>query len=337
METILSELRSLCSADNNTIFRVATELIKPYVDEIQQDAMGNILAWRFADIDGAPTVMLEAHIDEIGFMVTHIDERGFVFVSPIGGVDKRILSAQRVMIYGDEPILGVFSSVPPHLATKDAKIADISEMAIDTGLDAEIAKKKIPLGSHVNFVPNFCSLNQSVVSSKGLDNRSGMAAVLHCLRKLSKRHVNVAVAFCVQEELGCRGAEVAARIIHPDYALVTDVSFALTINANVRCCGEMRKGAMLGISSVLGESLRRELDDLANKNNIPYQYEVMAETTGTNADHISIAGSGVRTALISIPLRYMHTPVEMVDISDIAAVGDLMASWINEKGVQINE
>ncbi len=336
METMLSELRSLCCADNDAIFHVAAELIKPYVDEIQQDAMGNLLAWRRADNDGAPTVMLEAHLDEIGFMVTHIDERGFVFVSPAGGVDKRVLCAQRVTIYGNEPIIGVFSSVPPHLATSDGKLADVTEMSIDTGLDGKTANEMIPLGSRVGFLPNFRALNQSVVTSKGLDNRSGMAAVLHCLRNLKTRGVTVAVAFCVQEELGCRGAEVAARIIRPDYALVTDVSFAATADSDVRRCGEMRKGVMLGISPVLDEELRRELDNLAKKGDIPYQYEVMAETTGTNADCISTTGHGVKTALISIPLRYMHTPVETVDMQDIAAVGDLIAAWINEKGAQIN-
>lgn len=340
MTTIIEDLNKLCCAAGCAgqceIVKTAMELLRPYVDEIKQDAMGNILASRHADSPNAPVVMLEAHLDEIGFLVSHIDERGFIFVSPVGGVDKRILAAQKVIIYGKQPFHGVFSSVPPHLSAGDNKPPEITDMAIDAGLDAEAARELIPLGSRVGFVPNFTKLNERVISSKSLDNRSGMAAVLHCLRKLENRRVNVAVAFCVQEELGCRGAAVAARQIRPDAAIVTDVSFALTKDADARHCGEMHKGVMIGISPVLDDGMQQELCDLAEDCHIPHQLEVMAEATGTDADSISTACCGIKTALLSIPLRYMHTPVETIDISDVAAVGDLMAAWIKTKGAQTN-
>ncbi len=341
MTTIIEDLNRLCCAagcaGQGEIAETATELLRPYVDEIVQDAMGNILASRRADRPDAPTVMLEAHLDEIGFLVTHIDERGFIFVAPAGGVDKRVLTAQKVIIYGKQPYFGVFSSVPPHLSGGEDKLPEITDMAIDAGLDAETAREMIPLGSRVAFVPNFTKLSQTVVSSKSLDNRSGMAAILHCLRKLSDRCVNVEVAFCVQEELGCRGAAVAARQICPDAAIVTDVSFALTKDSDPRHCGEMHKGVMIGISPILDDGMRHELCDLAESCHIPHQLEVMAETTGTNADVISTSCCGVKTALLSIPLRYMHTPVETIDVSDVAAVGELMAAWIELKGAQKDE
>lgn len=341
MTTIIEDLNELCCAagcaGQGEIIKSAFELLRPYVDVIDQDAMGNIIASRRADVPGAPTVMLEAHLDEIGFLVTHVDERGFVFVAPAGGVDKRVLAAQKVVIYGKQPIYGVFSSVPPHLSDGEDKLPDITDMAIDAGLDAEAAKELIPLGSRVGFMPNFTRLDKDVVSSKGLDNRSGMAAVLRCLRNLKDRRMNVVIAFCVQEELGCRGAAAAARGIQPDYAIVTDVSFALTKDADARHCGEMHKGVMIGISPILDDEMHRELRDLALRRDIPHQLEVMAQTTGTNADIISASCCGIKTALLSIPLRYMHTPIEIVDVCDVAAVGDLMAAWIEEKGAQKHE
>lgn len=341
MTTIIEDLNKLCNAPGcagqDGVVEQAIALLRPYVDEIEQDAMGNILAVRNADFPDAKTVMLEAHLDEIGFLVTHIDERGFIFVAPAGGVDKRVLSAQNVIIYGKQLFRGVFSSVPPHLSAGEEKLPDIADMAIDAGLDAETAKQQIPLGSRVGFAPNFTMLNDTVVSSKSLDNRSGMAMILHCLRQLKRRDVKVVVAFCVQEELGCRGAAAAARKIQPDHAIVTDVSFALTRDADPRCCGEMRKGAMIGVSPVLDEKMSDSLRDLANERSIPYQSEVMAEATGTNADAISASCFGVKTALLSIPLRYMHTPVETVDVTDIVAAGDLMAAWIEQKGAQNDE
>ena len=149
--------------------------------------------------------------------------------------------------------------------------------------------------------------------------------------------MNVAVAFCVQEELGCRGAAVAAKRINPDYAIVTDVSFAHTQDSDARKCGEMRKGAMIGISPVLDVQLTDDLKTIAAQRSINHQFEVMSESTGTDADNISVSGCGVRTALLSIPLRYMHTPVETVDVTDVAAVGELMAAWIEQKGAQSDE
>ena len=341
MTTILDDLKKLCAvagcAGQDDIVSVAKELLSSYVDEINVDGMGNVIAFRRADSPDAKTVMLEAHLDEIGFLVTHVDERGFVFVAPVGGVDKRVLTAQKVIIHGNKPFFGVFSSVPPHLSKGEDKLAEITDMAIDTGLDADVARAQIPLGSRVTFMPNFTMLNDSVVSSKSLDNRSGMAAILHCLRQLDHRDVNVAVAFCVQEELGCRGATVAAKKIQPDYAIVTDVSFALTHDADARCCGRMRDGVMIGISPVLDAELSDSLHALAEEQGILHQSEVMSRSTGTNADVISCSCFGVRTALLSIPMRYMHTPIETVDVSDIAATGDLMAAWIRKKGACIDE
>ncbi|MBQ4612939.1 MAG: M20/M25/M40 family metallo-hydrolase [Clostridia bacterium] len=342
MNTIDRELELLCSApgcaSQGGVVEQAIKLLTPLVDEIEQDALGNILAVRHAESSEAKTVLLEAHMDEIGFMVTSIDENGYLFVAPIGGVDKRTVATQPVVVYGKENCYnGVFCSVPPHLKKESYTLPEITDTAIDVGMDKETAGIRIPLGSRVGFAPNYTHLNGSVVSSKSLDNRCGMAAVLHCLRQLKSRRVRVAVSFSVQEELGCRGAAVAARKISPDYAVVTDVSFALSHDADARKCGRMRKGAMIGFSPVLDKQMSEQFVLLARDQAIEYQLEIMAETTGTDADVISVSGMGVRSALLSIPLRYMHTPVESVDLSDVKAVGDLMAAWIEWKGALADE
>ena len=336
MDQIKRDLQALCTAEGvggqTAVADVAVQLLKPFVDEVKVDAMGNVLGVRHADHDDAPTLMLEAHLDEIGFLVTHIDDNGFVYTAPAGGIDKRAITAQPVIVFGDKPYHGVFCSTPPHLSGKDGELPDVSKCGIDVGLSGEEAKKHIPLGSRVSYAPHFTELNETVVSSKALDDRAGIAAILHALRGINdgKYGVNIAVAFCVQEELGCRGVTPAARHLQPSHAIVTDVSFALTPDADPRKCGKLGKGAMIGISPILSNDMTNKLLELAKTNDIPYQYEVMGGSTGTDADRVSISLTGVFTALLSIPQRYMHTPIETVDVRDIASVGDLMAAYIRE-------
>ncbi len=337
MNELKKELFQLCSAAGvagmQEVVAVATDLLKPLVDEVFTDAMGNVLGIRHSKAPDAPTIMLEAHLDEIGFLVTHIDGNGFVFVAGAGGIDGRVLTAQEVLVYGDEVYRGVFCSTPPHLSGKDGELPELSKRGIDVGMCAEEAKQHIPLGSRVMFLPSYCELNENVVSGKALDDRAGMAAILHCLRKLDDTcPMNVAVAFCVQEELGCRGSDPAARRLQPDCAIVTDVSFALTPDGDPNKCGKLGKGVMIGVSPILDGDMTDKLLALAKEQEIPYQYEVMGGGTGTDADHISGCLYGIPTALLSIPQKYMHTPVEVVDLRDVAAVGDLMAAYICKGG-----
>lgn len=333
MKHIKQDLMTLCNAEGvggqSGIVEAAVALLRPFVDEVEVDAMGNVLGIRHADHEDAPTLMLEAHLDEIGFLVTHIDDNGFVYTAAAGGIDKRVITAQPVIVFGDKPYYGVFCSTPPHLS-KDGELPDIGQCGIDVGLSGEEAKKHIPVGSRVSYAPHFTELNDHIVSSKALDDRAGMAAILHCLRKIGdgKHGVNIAVAFCVQEELGCRGVTPAVRRLQPTNAIVTDVSFALTPDADPRKCGKLGKGVMIGISPILSDSA--VLVDLAKENSIPYQYEVMGGATGTDADRVTVSLMGIPTMLLSIPQRYMHTPVETVDVRDIAATGNLMAAFIGK-------
>ena len=337
MKRIVQDLEKLCTAagvgGQDEVVRIAADLLTPLVDKVETDAMGNVIGYRYGVVTDAPTVMLEAHLDEIGFLVTHIDDNGFVYTGAAGGIDRRVLTGQEVIVYGETAYRGIFCSVPPHLSGKDNELPELGKWGIDLGLSGEEAKRAIPLGSRVAFAPHFCMLNDTVVCSKALDDRAGMAAILHCLRHLPPIcPVNVAVAFCVQEELGCRGADPATRRIRPAEAVVTDVSFALTPDADPNQCGKMGEGVMIGISPILDQTMTKTMLDLAKDKGIPYQTEVCPGGTGTDADHITACMCGVPGALLSIPQRYMHTPVETVDVRDVAAVGDLMAAYIANGG-----
>jgi len=337
MLQIKQDLEQLCNAagvgGQTAIVEVAKQLLTPYVDKVETDAMGNVLGYRYCDNPNAPTIMLEAHLDEIGFLVTHIDDKGFVYVAAAGGIDRRVLAAQEVDVYGNDVYRGVFCSVPPHLSGKDNELPELGKWGIDVGMTADEAKAHIPVGSRVTFAPHFCAINENIVCSKALDNRAGMAAILHCLRQLNESlDMNVAVAFCVQEELGCRGADPATRRIQPDEAIVVDVSFALTPDADPNHCGKMGEGVMIGISPILSNKMTTKLLNLADSNDISSQNEVTGGGTGTDADHITGCLYGVPGALLSIPQRYMHTPIETVDLRDVASVGDLMAAYIHEGG-----
>ena len=340
MERIKNDVLALCSASGaagqTAVTAVCRELLADLVDTVEVDPMGNVLAVRHSSHPESSTLLLEAHLDEIGFMVTHIDDGGFVHVAAAGGVDERVLTAQPVTVHGDREYPGVFCSTPPHLAGKDSELPELSERGIDVCLTADEARRHIPLGSRVTFTANLRELDGGRVCGKAMDDRVGIAAILHCLRQLPKNvPVNVAVAFCVQEELGCRGCVPAVRRLQPDAAIVTDVSFGLTSDATPHTCGKMGEGVMIGISPVLHTGMTDRLQELASERAIPQQTEVMGGTTGTDADQISKALLGIPTALLSIPLRYMHTPNETVDLADVAAVGDLMAAYICEGGVAL--
>ncbi len=331
-------LKELCfSAGVNGVddaSKTAERYLSQYTRDIHRDALGNV--WGFLPSKpNAPTVLLEAHIDEIGFTVSFIDEHGFLHLSACGGVDNRTLSGTSVTVLTQPPINGVFCAVPPHLSQKDEKLPELSERGVDVGMTKEEAKARIPLGTPVVFTPHFeCLLNDNVCA-KALDNRAGVVAVLQALEYLKDKElpVRLAVAFCVQEELGLRGSRTAAFSIRPDSAVSVDVSFAHTPDADKRECGVLGKGVMLGMSPALDSDITNTLRQLANENNIPYQYEVMGDSTGTDADIIGITAEGVPTSLLSIPLRYMHTPVEMVSLQDIDATAKLLSAFVLKGGV----
>ena len=278
--------------------------------------------------EGKYTLMLEAHIDEVGFVVTDIDDKGFLTVKNCGGIDLRSLPARAVTVRGKEKVTGVFCATPPHLGGV-TEYDDISALKIDTLL-GEKAKEVISVGDFVTFNTKAADLCGSCITGKSLDNRAGVVCLLELAKRLSGKKLpfNIVFAFTDQEELGCRGAGTAAFCVSPDEAIVLDVSFADAPDVPSNDCGKLSGGAMIGMSPILDKSISKKLVSIAKENNMPYQTEVMGGRTGTNGDVISISKSGVKTGLVSIPLRNMHSDVEIIDINDIENVCDLLEKYI---------
>ncbi|MBQ8739952.1 MAG: M20/M25/M40 family metallo-hydrolase [Clostridia bacterium] len=278
------------------------------------------------------TLMLEAHIDEVGFVVTDVDDSGFVTVKNCGGIDLRMLPSRTVRIHGKEDVVGVFCATPPHLGGPK-EYDDISALKIDTLL-GEKAKEIISVGDFVTFNQKAATLQGDRITGKSLDNRAGVACLLELASRLYGKTLpfNVVFAFTDAEELGCRGAKTAAFSISPDEAIVLDVSFADAPDVPSNDCGKLSGGAMVGMSPILDKAISKKLVSVAKENNMPYQTEVMGGRTGTNGDVISISKSGVKTGLVSIPLRNMHTDVEIIDIKDIENVCDLLLKYILKGG-----
>lgn len=234
---------------------------------------------------------------------------------------------------GKEEIKGIISTLPPHLQTADdeKKVPDISEISVDIGMSREDAVKVISPGDTVTFRRKFTQLLGTQVSSNCLDDRAGVAAILLSLELLKNLPIKITVMFSSQEELGTRGAKAGSFGKDVDEAISVDVSFGYTPGCKKEDCGTVGKGPMIGASPILNNKISKQLIDIAQSSNIPYQIEVMSGKTGTNADIISISECGIKCGLISIPLKYMHTPVELVDVKDIENVSRIISAYVKEK------
>ncbi len=329
IKEILFKLSDAVSIGNITdASQIAFEELSKYAKTLQNGI--NVIGEIKGESDY--TLMLEAHIDEVGFVITDVDPDGFLTVKNCGGIDLRALSSRTVAIHGKEKVTGVFCATPPHLGGPK-EYDDISALKIDTLL-GEKAKDIVSIGDLVTFNQKAATLCGGRVTGKSLDNRAGVACLLLLAERLSDKKLpfNIAFAFTDAEELGCRGAKTAAFSISPDEAIVLDVSFADAPDVPSNDCGKLSGGAMIGMSPILDKGISKTLISIAKENDMPYQTEVMGGRTGTNGDVISISKSGVKTGLVSIPLRNMHTDVEIIDIKDIENVCDLLERYVLKGG-----
>lgn len=307
-----------------------------YTDTVYRDVLGNVVALVRRPEPGQPHLLLDAHLDEIGLIVTGIEPGGFLRVAGCGGVDRKVLLAQEVAVHGKQTLDGVVASQPPHLAakSKEQKNPTVEELLIDTGLEDAHLRELVPLGSRVSFLAKPKTLLGDRVSSKSLDNRAGVAAVCFALELLRgcELQCGLSVLFAVQEETGEQGAKTGAFDLQPTTSISVDVSFGKTPDLPDHQCGVLGKGVMIGMSPTLTASVSQRLEALAIREQIPYQLEVMGGPTSTNADALGLTRGGIATGLCSIPLRYMHTPAELISLSDLEAVGRLLAVYAKEEG-----
>ncbi|MBQ9850634.1 MAG: M20/M25/M40 family metallo-hydrolase [Clostridia bacterium] len=329
-------LEALCSAKGvsgaeNEAAVAVSEMLGRFMP-VKTDALGSVTGRKEGK---GPHILLDAHLDQIGLIVTAIDDSGFLKFAKCGGADRRVLAAAEVTVHGRENIFGVVTSTPPHLAKPDdaTKALPFDEMAIDIGMKKEEAEKLVSLGDRVTFNGKYLPLLGNRVSSPSIDDRAGVAAVLRCLEILEEKGVdcNLSVMFSVQEETGGSGAQTSAFTAKADEAIAVDVSFASAPSVSSEKYASLGKGTMIGFAPSLDYKMSRTLESIAKRENIPYQPEVMGGKTGTNCDEIQVSGRGVRTALLSVPLRNMHTACEVCDLDDIENTARLMAEYITER------
>ena len=317
----------------------AIAVAKKYLDNIAEtttDNNGNLYAV-FGNKNAEKTILLDAHIDRIGFMVTDIDENAFVKVDKCGGIDVRTLQDSELVLQNDSSISGIVCCLPPHLSDgKEDKAAPISKTWVDFGMPYGEVAKHIKIGDLLTYKTSPKTLLSNRISSSALDDRCGVAALIRCAELLSDASdlkYKIVILLSSQEETYGTGAKTGAYKIDANEAIAVDVSFASQPDiTGMYSKIELSKGPMICISPILNKPMSDKLTEIAKKLNIPYQLEPISGITGTNADHISVSKSGVKTAVVSIPQKYMHTPAEVIDTDDVENTARLIAEYIKNGG-----
>lgn len=316
----LTECNSVSGAEKEIRELIKSE-VEDYADEIKEDALGNLIVRKKGN---GKKIMLAAHMDEIGVMVTFVDDKGFLRFAPVGGLYVKDLSGRRVIFKnGTVGVVGL---------EETAGERTIKKMFIDIGAkDKEDALKYVNIGDTACFCGEFYERDGKVIS-KALDNRAGCYVLIEALKNCPKTENDLYFVFTTQEEVGLRGAKTSAFGIMPDFALAVDVTDTGDLPESEVMEVSLGKGAAVKVmdSSVMCScEVRSVLIELAKKNNIPYQIEVLT-FGGTDAGVIHLTGAGVKTGGISIPTRFIHSPSEMVDMNDLKACVELTKAFIIE-------
>jgi endoglucanase len=274
-------------------------------------------------------------------IVTDIDKGGFLRFSGIGGIDDRILPAQEIIVHGKRDITGVIGAKPPHLikSSEQKKAPKMKEMYIDTGLSKKDVDELISVGDLITYKNCWTDMQNSVISSKSLDDRAGVAVMYEVLKMLSNtlHNCELICTATVQEEMGCRGATMSTYINNPDIGIAIDVCHGNMSGADKESTYPLGKGPAIAVGPNIHPKLSEKLIEIAKKCNIAYQIDVEEGNTGTDAWTMQIARSGIPTLLISIPLKYMHTTVETVDMKDINNSALLIYNFITNLGEDMEE
>ena len=307
---------------------------RQFATEVRGDVAGNSIA--VVNPDGAPTIMLDGHIDEIGVIVQYIDDEGYVHISPIGGWDPQVLVAQRIRFLGAEgDVLGVIGKKPIHLMKPDdrEKASKITDLWVDIGASNKAeAEERLAVGDPGVIDSRTLDFPNNRVVSRSIDDRIGAFVVLEALRRYAEKpgKARVVAVATTQEEIAYHGggALVCASCLNPQMAIVVDVTFA-TDHPGIekKELGDHRigSGPVISRGALISPVVFRLLTQTAKSNQIPYTVHAVGRDTSTNADAIHIAREGVATALVSIPNRYMHSPNEMVSLEDVDRTAELLA------------
>ena len=317
--------------------RVWLDYAKQFSDETFSDAYGNCVA--VLNKGGGQRIMLAAHADEIAMAVNYIDDNGFIYVRKMGGIDAAITKAQRIFIHTrNGAVKGVVGNVAPHLTSKegDTKPPKIHEIFIDIGVsNRKEAEKIVRIGDPITLADEFDILRGDLAVARAFDNRIGTFAVAETLRLLKESKVKLNYEVCavsnVQEEVGLLGARQIAYSLKPDIALVVDVTHATdypTVSKTQHGDTRIGSGPAITHGGCNHPEVVKRLEEVAAKKKIPLQHEAMSNTSGTDTDVIFWTRGGIASALISLPNRYMHSPVEVVSLKDLEMIPQLMAAFV---------
>lgn len=299
--------------------------------EVREDRLGNLIALKKGEgPEPRPKVMLAAHMDEIGLIVTKVEPEGFVRFSAVGWYDPRVLPAQEVVIHGRRDLHGIIGAKPPHVQEEGerGKSYPMEELYIDLGLSGDEARSLVRVGDIITIHRPFVELAGNFVAGKAFDDRAGVVATLVCLEELQKaRHqADVYVVATAQEEPGIRGSITSAYGVMPEIGIAIDVTFAEEDAGGTKA--DLGKGPAIAIGPHVHPILHERFLEVARDLNLPYQVDPSPSPGGTDAYTIQVAQSGVPTILISIPQRNIHTSVEVVTMDDIKSTGRLLAGFI---------
>ena len=306
--------------------------LESIADEIKIDKLGNIIAVKNGN---EQKLMIAAHMDEIGFVVKYIDDKGFIRITPIGGWFSQIALGQRVVLHGKRKVYGVIGCKPPHLMKEDErkKAIEIKDMFVDIGASSkdDVLKMGIEVGTPVTIDREVVELANGKITGKAFDNRVGVAVMIEALKRTKSDATIYAVA-TVQEEVGLKGARVSAFAIEPDAAIAIDTCPAADFpgSENAHMDIKLGKGAVITVVDASGRGLitnyrvLKWLKETAERYDIPYQLEV-AEGGTTDATAIHLTKTGIPSGVVSVPARYIHSPVEVIDLNDAESATNLVA------------
>lgn len=312
------------------------DYVTPFADKVEVDSYGN--AYATINPEGSPKILFAGHVDEIGFMISYISEQGYLSFKGIGGVDQSLVRGQRVTIHGPKgPVPGVTGLLAIHLQEPDdrKKVPGLHEMYIDIGVSSrKEAEKLVRVGDAVTYTAGFQELSGGRFVARGCDNRIGAWAAAEGLRQVAKQRKNlkacVVALSTIQEENGLYGASMAGYTIHPDVALVVDVTHATDIPS----CSKAKhgdvslgNGPVISIGSSNHPVVNDRLRSVAKTAKIDLQVETNPRWTGTDADAIFCQKGGIPTTSIGVPNRYMHSPVEMIQYTDLEETAQLLSAF----------
>jgi putative aminopeptidase FrvX len=329
------------SGDETAVGALVRSLARDYVSDVRTDALGNVIAHRRGASQSPGSVMLAAHMDEIGLVVTKVD-RGFLHVDRVGGVDPRLLLGQEVTVYPSGPgaaahangLPGYIGLRPPHLLSGDErnKVTPLHDLRVDLGQPPSFFEKGIvSVGDHVVLRGPYTELLGGRVAAKSMDDRSSVAAMLGALGYLAdmQHSFDVYAVATAQEETGLYGARTSAFGVAPDLAVAIDVTFGETPGVDGDATVDMDKGPAISWGPNLHPGIVKRLRQVADALEIPYVSDPVPGASGTDAWAIQVAREGIPTGLLGIPLRYMHSVVETVVLADIDRTARLLAAFIS--------